>query len=457
MEGLIRQNIEEHALLSPGERVLVAVSGGADSIALLHVLRHLGTQMDFSVVGAHFNHGIRPAAARDAAHVARLCHCLGIACVFGAGDVPGYAHKEKVGLEEAGRVLRYRFLREAARRCGCGRIATAHHQQDQAETVIMRLARGTSVSGLTGILVQNLPFIRPMLAVERRQIEDYLQQRGLAWVEDESNRNCRFTRNHVRHNLMPLLETVHPQAQKQIAQLAQQVCLEEDYWDGEVRKSMKKAHFGAAETRISYAELSALHPALRLRVVRALLEHVRGNLYGLERKHLHAVESMFASSKPQTQFDLPGAWVARRYADVVFRQSAPQEIALDYLLRIDGLGRYPIPDGSSVELAFSPKARGETLYCVELDGAEVKWPLYVRENRPGDRLKCVGMSGSKKLKAVFAEARLEAEARKSVPLLCNHEDEIIWVMGIRRSRLWCCDPSTHKVVRVVFTPTRPKL
>ncbi|MFN2257324.1 MAG: tRNA lysidine(34) synthetase TilS, partial [Desulfuromonadaceae bacterium] len=406
---------------------------------------------------AHLNHGIRPAAIRDEVQVAHLCRALGVTCVFGAEDVPAFATTEKKGLEEAGRELRYRFLHEAARMCGCSRIATAHHQQDQAETLIMRLARGTAVSGLMGIPLQNLPFIRPLLTVERRQIEEYLEQRGLDWIEDESNADCLFTRNHVRHKLMPVLEGVHPRAQKHIAQLAQQVRVEEEYWAAEVDKCLKSARFAEDEIRIAYADLGALHLALRMRVVRAVLKRLRSNLHGLERKHLQVIESMFPSSKPQVQFDLPCAWVARRYADVVFRRSAPENEAQDYHLRIDGPGMYSLPDGSRVEVRLRFATAGETLYCTELDGNEMEWPLYIRNSSPGDRLKCVGMSGSKKLKAVFAERRLELEQRKSVPLLCNRENEILWVMGVRRSRMWCCAASVSKVVRVLFTPPRAKI
>ena len=457
MENLIRQSIEDSSLVSPGDRVLVAVSGGADSTALLHVLWRLGAQMGFSVAVAHLNHGIRPAAARDAAQVAHMCRALGVTCVFGAEDIPTYAYNAKKGLEEAGRELRYRFLHTAARMCGCRRIATAHHQGDQAETLIMRLARGTSVSGLTGIALRRLPFIRPMLMVERRQVEEYLEERGLDWAEDESNTDFHFTRNYVRHKLMPVLEEVHQNAQKHLVQLSQQVRVEEEYWAEEVDRCLEGARFGVDEIRIAYADLDTLHPALRLRVVRAILKRLRGNLHGLERKHLQIVESMFISARPQMQFDLPGAWLARRYADVVFRREAPQNSEPDYLLSLDGPGVYRLPDNSSIEVKLSSAAHGENPYCTELEGNEVEWPLYVRKNNPGDRLKCVGMGGSKKLKAVFAEHRLELEERKSVPLLCNREDEILWVMGIRRSRLWRCTPSTSGVVRVVFAPSRSKI
>ncbi|MGM0415863.1 MAG: tRNA lysidine(34) synthetase TilS [Thermodesulfobacteriota bacterium] len=457
MEDLIRQSIEGSSLISPGDRVLVAISGGADSTALLYALSRLGAQMGFSVAAAHLNHGIRHAATHDALQVARLCRDLGVTCVFGVEDVPMYASTKKKGLEEAGRELRYSFLREAARMSGCNRIATAHHQQDQAETLMMRLARGTSVSGLKGIPERNLPFIRPLLMSNRRQVEAYLQHHDLIWAEDESNSDCRFTRNHVRHNLMPVLEAVHPQAQKHVAQLAHQACVEEEYWANEVDKVLKKARFETGEIRILYSDLATLHPALRMRVVRAILESLRSNLHGLERKHLQVVESIFAYSRPQVQFDLPGVWVARRYADMVFRREAPRDEMPDYCLSLEGPGVYRLPDGSGVEVMLRNAVNGESTYCVEFDSSAVEWPLFVRKNRAGDRLKCVGMTGSKKLKALFAERKLESEQRKSVPLLCSREDEILWVVGVRRSRLWCCSSSTHRVVRVVFTPPCPKL
>lgn len=181
MEALVQQNIREHNLISAGDGILVAVSGGADSTALLHVLWRLSSDLGVRVVAAHLNHGIRSDADADAFHVARLCRALGIACVFGNENVPAYAAGQKMGLEEGGRILRYRFLRRSAHRCGCNRIATAHHLQDQAETLIMRLARGTSTPGLKGIPVCDPPFVRPLLAVERRQVVEYLRRHNLTW------------------------------------------------------------------------------------------------------------------------------------------------------------------------------------------------------------------------------------------------------------------------------------
>jgi tRNA(Ile)-lysidine synthase len=261
----------------------------------------------------------------------------------------------------------------------------------------------------------------------------------------------------VRHNLMPVLETVHPQAQKHIAQLAQHVSLEEEYWTDEVNKILRGATFSAEEVRVPYADLAQLHPALRLRVLRAALGRVRGDLLGLKSRHLHALDSIFSSSRPQMQFDLPGAWVARRYAEVVFRRTPPHCCASDYLIPLDGPGTYPLPDGSKVVVEICAQVRGENHFCLELEGDKVIWPLYIRNNRRGDRVKCVGMAGSKKLKDLFSERHIILERRKSVPLLCNAQGEILWVIGIRRSRLWHCTPRSHRVVRVVFTPAGSKI
>jgi tRNA(Ile)-lysidine synthase len=457
MEALVQQNIREHNLISAGDGILVAVSGGADSTALLHVLWRLSSDLGVRVVAAHLNHGIRSDADADAFHVARLCRALGIACVFGNENVPAYAAGQKMGLEEGGRILRYRFLRRSAHRCGCNRIATAHHLQDQAETLIMRLARGTSTPGLKGIPVCDPPFVRPLLAVERRQVVEYLRRHNLTWVEDETNADSRFTRNLVRHQLMPLLERVHPQAQIHLAHLARQVSLEEHYWDTEVGKVLQHARFGTDETRIPCGVLTGLHPALRIRTLRALLERVRRGLHGLESRHLHLLDSLFTTSRGQMQFDLPGAWVAKRYADVVFRRNPPAKKRTDFLLCIDGPGTYGLPDGSKIILMECTEPGTETPWCVEFDSAQVDWPLHVRNNRPGDRLQCVGMCGSKKLKAVFSERRLEAEERKSVPLLCTHNHEVLWAMGVRRSRLWQCRSDADRVLRVLFTPCDPKI
>ncbi|MDY0211862.1 MAG: tRNA lysidine(34) synthetase TilS [Desulfuromonadaceae bacterium] len=460
MEKIVRQCIEDEQLIPACTRVLVALSGGADSTALLYALCRLAPQLGFKVAAAHLNHRIRPGAAADAAVAAKFCFSLGIPVVFCAEDVPNYACTHKMGLEEAGRELRYRFLRVAAQITGSKRIATAHHLNDQAETLIMRLSRGTSVSGLKGIPLINLPFVRPLLRVERSQVEAYVRHHGLTYVDDESNLDCAFTRNRVRHKVLPLLEEVHPQAQRQLAQLAQQVSVEEDYWAQEVEKYLHDAQISGdaqnVELRIDYHATAALHPALRTRVMRALLGRVRGNLRGLESVHLHLLESIFTHTRPQMQFDLPDAWVARRYAQIVCRRSAPEIDYSSFCIKIDRLGAYALPQSAGVDIVMAqPSVEGPL--CVEFDAAAVRWPLYIRDNRPGDRLRCVGMEGRKKLKNIFSEQRLELEQRRRVPVLCDANGEILWVMGVRRS---CLAPSVdceQAVVRVLFSPVQRKM
>lgn len=451
MKELVRQVLKEHDLVPRGERALVAVSGGVDSVVLVHLLFQLGSELGFRVAAAHFDHGIRSESLADAVFVARLCACLGVPCVLGAGDVPAFAREAKLGLEEAGRKLRYRFLHAAAQQCGCTRIATAHHLNDQAETVMMRLARGTSVSGLGAMRICSPPFIRPLLQIERRQIEDYQRINHLEHVEDATNLDCRFTRNRVRHELLPLLEQIHPRAQKHLANLAAIVQLEEDYWDKETGAWLERVRWDGASARIAYHELAALHPALRRRVVRALLEAIRGDLQGLEGRHFQVLEAMFTSDvKPQLQFDLPGAWVARRYADLVIRPHAPLEPEGDEALILNSPGNYPLFDGSRLELVADSKPQGEGRLQIELDAGCLQWPLCVRLFQPGDRLKCIGMQGTKKLKAVFAERKLEIEQRRLVPLLCNGNGDILWVLGVRRSCLARCADKTTSVVRITW-------
>ncbi len=460
MEKIVRQSIEDGQLIPARARVLVALSGGADSTALLYALCRLAPQLGFSVAAAHMNHQIRPRAAADAAAVARLCFSLNVPVVFCAENVPEYARTQKMGLEEAGRELRYRFLRVAAQRTGAARIATAHHLNDQAETLVMRLARGTSVSGLGGIPLKSLPFVRPMLRVERSQVETYLQHHGLTYVDDESNTDCRFTRNRVRHKVLPLLEEVHPHAQRQLAQLAQLVSVEEEYWAQEVEKHLHPAQVCEdgrdEELRLDYHATAALHPALRTRVMRALLGRVRGNLCGLESVHLRLLESMFTHPRPQIQFDLPGAWIARRYAQIVCRRTAPEVEQPSFCCRIDGPGVYFLPQNASVEVVLA-QAAAAGLLCAEFAAAALQWPLYVRGNRPGDRLRCVGMDGRKKLKNIFSEQQLEIEQRRRVPVLCDDSGEILWVMGVRRSCLAPATDHTQAVVRVLFSPGQLKI
>jgi tRNA(Ile)-lysidine synthase len=290
-----RASVLDQALIRPGETVLVACSGGPDSMALLHLCRELGADEGFAAAVAHFNHGLRPRAPVDERFVQKAALALGLPYFAGRADVGAEARARKTGLEEAARLARYRFLEAAAHEAGAARIATGHTMNDQAETVLLRLLRGTGPMGLSGIpLRRGVAIIRPMLALERRDILSYLADRGLPYHRDETNRDTAIPRNRIRRELIPYLERrFEPAVVRSLARLAS-IAADEDAWLASAAASRLKRLLGGAPTAptLDAAALRRLPPALARRVVRAYLLLVKGDLRDVSFDDVEAIRAL---------------------------------------------------------------------------------------------------------------------------------------------------------------------
>ncbi|MBE0596728.1 MAG: tRNA lysidine(34) synthetase TilS [Desulfuromonadales bacterium] len=449
METIVGQFIAEHRLLHDGDRVLVALSGGADSVCLLHLLRTLVPRFGLTLEAAHLDHGMRPESVADAGFVAQLCAQLAIPLTLDRVQVPQEARRQRRGVEETARDLRRDFLRRVAAAQGCRVIALGHHRGDQAETVLHRLLRGTGPTGLAGMRPQNGPFIRPLLAVTREQILAFLARHRLDWREDATNADPQFTRNRIRHQLLPLLQQFNPQLEPRLAELSRRLWLEEDYWRRESESGLARlARFAAeGELRLDRCGLLALHPALRARVVRLALEKVRGDLHGVAAVHLESLESLLQGDRPQAEAHLPGAWVACRYDQLWLRRQMPAAPP-PCRIEITAPGIFSLP-GGELRVTVETAAVGEGAYAIELAADAIAFPLCVRRPRPGDRFRPSGGSGRRKLKEFFIDSRVEREARRETLVL--EGEQILWLIGRRR-----CEGSRpcpgKPVLRVVFTP-----
>lgn len=301
--------IRKYDMLPKGSKVLCAVSGGADSMCLLNWLCELQGEYGFTIAAAHYEHGLRGAESlRDALFTQERCSLLGIECLVGHGDVPAYAAKEKIGIEEAARILRYRFLEETAERLGCDRIATAHTLNDNAETVLMNLCRGAGARGLSGIPPVRGKLIRPLLHTERAEILHYLDSRNIPYVQDSSNEEDIYTRNRIRHQVIPLLTEQNPSVLSAFARTAELLreddaclCREaeaffREYWDG---------------TAIPAKALSRLEPAVASRVVRRICG------VGVSMERVYALLH-FAEGTERGVLELPGWKILRQRGRLYF-------------------------------------------------------------------------------------------------------------------------------------------
>ncbi len=413
--------------------LLVAVSGGVDSVVLLHLLRGAAREFNLTLQVAHLDHQIRPESAADAEFVASLCEKWQLPCQLGREDVPGLAKGSGLSLEMAARQARRKFLQVVADSFGCERIVLAHHRDDQAETFFLRLLRGTGISGLAAMRPLQGRWWRPLLGVSRRQILDYARQQGLRWVEDESNRDPAYLRNRLRQQIMPQLRDLNPQLDERLSVLCEQVQGEEDFWQQHLAQLLIALEVPALDgLRLDRALLLEQHPALRLRIYREALRRVRHDLQRIETSHLRAIDGLLLADRSQAQIDLPECWVARRYEQLWFRSVAPARLS-GYDLPLPIPGQVDLPHGQTLQALVLAEQQGESAAVVEFSLAELNEPLRVRSWQPGDCFAPQGMAGRKRLKRYFSDERIELEERASIPLLVAGE-KILWVIGRRRSR-----------------------
>ncbi|MBI4341257.1 MAG: tRNA lysidine(34) synthetase TilS [Candidatus Omnitrophica bacterium] len=332
----VRQTIISQQLLARGARVVVAVSGGADSVALLHLLAALKPSMHLTLIAAHLDHGLREASREDAAFVESLGARWNVATVIERQPVAEQCAREGWSLEEGARILRYCFLRDVARRFSAGRIATAHTADDQAETVLMRLMRGAGLSGLSAIPMRReldeAVIIRPLLGVWRREVLAYLTAHHLAHREDASNADRRFVRNRIRHELLPALERdYNPNLKQGLVQLAEQSRCDELYlreacarqW----KRLAKRTRDGAITIRL--AGLRRQPDALQRQIIRRAIQQAQGDLRAFEFRHWTQIQRLIAGRPEGSLVHLPGGLAVEKNREwLILRTSACPSPAL---------------------------------------------------------------------------------------------------------------------------------
>jgi len=436
--------IRGQALLRPGDRVGVAVSGGADSVALLRLLLEAREQLGIALSVVHFNHKIRGAEANAdqqfAADLARA-HDLEFHC--DSADTPAYAGAHKLSLEAAGRTLRYEFferLLHAPASCvtaalpgrrALDKIATAHTRDDQVETVLLRFLRGAGTRGLAGIYPElRAGIVRPLLACTHGELCSYLNCIHQPWREDATNRDISYARNRVRHELLPLLRRgYNPALDQVLAESGEIARADEEYWASELRRILPQVL--AAERRIPCPALLAQPLALRRRLVRAAAENA-----GL-RLDFHHVEQILGlaagpSSRSEKALELPGGWQAvRRAQELWFRRRRQTEQEYDLVLSVPGevqvagrTMRAALVRGDAVAHA----GEGARATRVLLEAALATRGLRVRNWRAGDRYRPAHTAAPKKLKELLQAPHIPRDQKPLWPVVVGGE-EIIWVPG----------------------------
>ena len=396
-------------LLPVGGRVLCALSGGPDSVAMTHALCALAPELGLTVAAAHFAHGLRPeAAAAEQALCRALCHRLGIPLFCGSGDTAAYAAAPGCSAEEAARHLRYAFLQQTAADWRADCIATGHHRGDLAETVLFHLSRGTGLAGLRGIPPRRGNIIRPMLDTARADIMTYLAEHGLDWAEDPTNADAALSRNRIRHQVLPQLELAHPGAEANIAACARRLASDEDCLSQLAAQALQ----GQTAPGMERDALLALHPAVQMRVLQQLYAAAAPG-ESLQQVHLDAVLTLCVKGT-NGRIALPGDLWAHLAAG---RLTVGPEVEAAKPFEPVLLQPEIWQQVGDWELCFTadPDAQG---FAFSRDSIE--FPVLVRPRQEGDKIP-IGQNARKTVKKLLNASKIPAFTRDSVPILCDNK------------------------------------
>jgi tRNA(Ile)-lysidine synthase len=453
------KNIEQvlKGLIAPGDKVLVGVSGGADSIALLHVLHWFSRIQDYSLIVAHINHMARGKDSdADADFVESIAKKL---------ELPFYLKKIDVGIErlqlktsfqDAARIIRYQFFEETLQEVGGCKIALGHSADDQVETILMNIVRGTGLKGLTGIPQVRGCIIRPFWGIHRKDLEIYLKENDISFRDDSSNSNKKYLRNRIRHELIPKLETFNPGIKKCLQQMSG-IAREEDSLLSQMTRDIFNQKLGECNKKNIAWEIEDFQTypiALRQRLVREIFCRITGDMQAITAYHIQQIINLFNSPKTGKVLNIPrGVTVTCSYESVLFskviggfceKESLVTPIAVPgttellegHIRRVQTQIFTDKRDLSSLDI------ERQAFFDLEKTGLSIQARFF----RPGDRFCPLGMAGNKKLKSFFIDQKVPQSMRSQIPILTNADDDIIWVYGQRISHLYRVTEMTEKVL-----------
>jgi tRNA(Ile)-lysidine synthase len=410
-------------LVRSGDRVMVAVSGGIDSMVLLHLFKECAAELGVDLIAAHFDHAMRQSSAADAEWLSGVC---------AAWQIPLITERSQSALygEAAARTARYAFLDEAMRKSAARKIATAHHADDQIETVLFRLLRGTGLRGLAGIPLRRGPIVRPLLRFRKAELQTYAQQHQIAFREDETNSSDVYARNRIRRALIPVMQSVRPAAPESLLALSRYAARTERAWRSMLRAIEREVLSLRSATNIELArgKLLEYDAEIRARILRAALRRV-GAVPG--QNATRALLRFITEATSGSSYDVANGIRLERAYDVI-RITRARSIESNQTVTIEAC------DAGAAEAKIG--GRG---WCVRwttsqttnagarFDCTALQFPLTVRAWLPGDRMRMP--YGSKKLKKLFAERRIPFHERSTLPVVTDRDNHVLWVPGVARS------------------------
>lgn len=430
MKEKILKAIEEFGLLFSVASVTVALSGGADSMALLYALNDISKEFGFELSAAHFNHKIRGAEAeRDEQFVKRQCQILGVKLFIGSADVPKFASEHRLSLELAARKLRYDFLNGIK----TDAVATAHTATDNTETVLFNLARGSGLKGICGIPPKRDNFIRPLILCTRRDIEEYCSLKKIPFVTDSTNLCDDYSRNKIRHNAVPVLREINPALETAVSRAVQSFAQDSDFLEKTAAAELEKR---LLNNELSTENFSKLHRAVAIRVLRGFYEKT----VGASPDFLHLRE-LYGIAVSGGRVSVSGG----KYA-----VSLNGKLGICDEAEFSAQNRYCAEISEKVNVLFKKGEKVNGLFLKNaIDCDKIVGKLVVRTRMPGDKIKLSEGSGTKTLKKLFCEKKIPVSERESVPVAAD-ENGVVWVFG-QGTALRCRVDENSKKIFIIKT------
>ncbi|WP_410512975.1 tRNA lysidine(34) synthetase TilS [Paenibacillus sp. BR2-3] len=451
MNGLVDTVLDaaaEHGLWSPHDTIVVAVSGGPDSVALLRILHEISlNRMPLNLVCAHVNHGFRTESREEAEFVRGMAEELGLPFELAVFDIPAYMKESGLGAQEAARKKRYQFLTDTAHQYRASAVALAHHADDQAETVLMRLLRGSGLSGLAGMrwkrTEKKVELIRPFLRINKTALVELCHSHGYAYAEDASNLQVKYKRNAVRLEVLPFLERYNGRLSQSLTQLAEIAGAEDEFMEASAVKCFQElVRNTQGKYALERASFATVPSALQRRLIKLILNYLSADYPGVDFNKIEAVRRGALQDHPTTwSLDLGGGLTCVRQYDTLLFSSKPPQQQAGYTYRLS----FPESRLILVEIgkvltmtvlereSFLVPGEGSGKMSAWFDVHELVFPLTIRSRQPGDIIKVMGLNGSKKVKDIYIDDKIPSSERSFIPLVCDGLGNIVWIPGIRRS------------------------
>lgn len=437
-DGLINKvkgTIDRYNMLKKGDIVLVAVSGGPDSVCLLEVLNYLKDEYRLSLHVAHLNHKFRKDAEKEAEFVRKLAEEKGIASTIEAIDVKSYCIKKGLSKQEGAREVRYDFLKKTADKIGATRIATGHTADDQAETFLMRLIRGSGSSGLSAIPPVRGRIIRPLIEIKKSEALGFLKENNIRYVKDPTNIRPVYLRNKIRLELLPLLvKRFNPNIASTLCREADILREDEAFLNGiadAVFKEMVMVQEKGSIT-LNYLRFNRLHPAIKKRVVRRAVAELTGGLKRIS--YLHITSAIDAIKNTGKGIDLTdNIRIERDYNSLKVCVGKVKSTAVQEAVQIDVPGITEVPYFNiKLEAIINNRAAvSEKADTGLFDFDRAALPLFIRSRKEGDYFFPAGMKGRKKLKEYLIDHKIPRAEREKIPVLVDKNNGILWIIGLR--------------------------